>query len=358
MPGRELALAVIADLPLQDSEARLAPVRLPKALDRAGGGSGRRARWAARAASAAVPGAVQLVEEPVKKLGVARHAGHPREDLAHRLHVVAERAGPVPWGLQGPRRTRAGVHRRVPAATGPLRAGGVSAASRGRSGAPRGSAAVVAPGAGPCVTTSEPASHCCIRGTSPVPRSRWGGCSGRRGRRAARGGRRVAHVTTYVRVGTRLARRRAQPAVLPVDVLGERDARDAGDEGGETPRLAVRDDDSLELFARGRHSVDRAVLDPDLAGDAATASGARNVGLLDQLAPAPSQQVPPRVRRVVGDVPVPARRVHAVAAPSTRAEPGPLLSLHRLVLAGRAHREVPRLRLLCVSIARLRGDRP
>ena len=70
MPGRELALAVIAAPPFHASEARLAPVRLPKDLDRVGVRPGRRARCAARAASVAAPGVVQLDEEPVKKLGL------------------------------------------------------------------------------------------------------------------------------------------------------------------------------------------------------------------------------------------------------------------------------------------------
>ena len=77
----------------------------------------------------------------------------------------------------------------------------------------------------------------------------WGRpCSGRLGGCAGLTGRPDSPVPFPPRARVRAKLRRTEPAVLPVDVLRERDTRHPGDEGGGIPRLGAKDDELFDLL--------------------------------------------------------------------------------------------------------------
>ena len=170
------------------------------------------------------------------------------------------------------------------------------------------------------------------RGVSVVLRLRGKPRRGRLGRRAAPAG-----CPGGAALASFVARRISQPAVLPVDVLWERDARHSGNVGGRVPRLRAGNDKLLVL------------LPPDVPPGGSSSSNSlatalRQVGRWTWSRPrALSPSPAPLALCAVGHVRHPALRVHPMSASSPKSEPRPLLPLLSLILTCRASREIPRL---------------
>ena len=190
----------------------------------------------------------QSPKEELPQAGVAGHAAHHFTDHCRtaarqsRLELLLHEGPSGALAVRPSRTSHAAAMPAAPVAT---------AHFLQPRGAKRAVVAVAAPVHRPPAISRGAAHHRRI-GDAPIAlRLRGRPCSGRLGGCAALSGRPGSPVPVpprAPRARVRSKRRRTEPAVLPVDVLRERDARHPGDEGWGISRLGARDGELFDLL--------------------------------------------------------------------------------------------------------------
>ena len=187
----------------------------------------------------------QSPKEELPQAGVAGHAAHHLTDRRRtaarqsRLELLLHEGPSGALAVRPSRTSHAAAMPAAPVAT---------AHFLQPRGAKRAVVAVAAPVHRPPAISRGAAHHRRI-GDAPIAlHLRGRPCSGRLGGCSALTRRPASPVPVPPRARVHSKRRRTEPAVLPVDVLRERDARHPGDEGWGISRLGARDGELFDLL--------------------------------------------------------------------------------------------------------------